>query len=249
MPELYQEQAAWKLTRGKAEVSFWNSGTRARHSGMPVSRRAAMVALLAGALAAGCSNGKVEEPAAESPIAEALGLGYDPLRGSTSNPGALGEQILEEMRRQEEAIASCMQEAGFEYVPFVPESSGQLRLMDDELRFDTREWYAKYGFFLTTAAFPQSAVGSDLVGFDDSGLNDLNSGPNREIFDAMAPPEQEAYLHALYGDLPAVGGSSAGEGGEARARGDARAMFAPTPSSAPARCSSRSSPTSSPIWS
>jgi hypothetical protein len=168
--------------------------------------RSVLVGALAFGLAAtACGNEETTTEAAESPLSEFLG---------TDVFGGFGEfdeaAFVEQQRVEEEKIAECMAEQGFEYIP-VDRSQYSSFINDSVEQFGTREYAETRGFGVTTERFSQSEVGPDLIGYDDSFLNatddeDGFSDPNQEIVAAMDPGTQQAYYEALYGaedDFPA----------------------------------------------
>ncbi len=77
--------------------------------------------------------------------------------------------MIAEQNQIEEVIAACMREEGFEYQPV---DQSQFMMFggpgEGELPWFSPEWVEKYGFGISTQTFPQSEVGPDLVGYDDS---------------------------------------------------------------------------------
>ena len=136
------------------------------------------------------------DAAASSPLAEYFGQDFG------SDPEQAQAQAVEIERARQEAIAACMKREGFEYVPQDP---AQFMVFEspDGLEYGSDEWTAKYGFGITTQRFPQSALGPDLVGYDDSQMGPGSDDPNMKIQEALSPEEQAAYQEALYGDMSA----------------------------------------------
>ncbi len=97
---------------------------------------------------------------------------------------------LQTRRDEEQAIASCMQALGFDYVAVDPSNDG--RAQKDALRaMPPGEFAAQYGYGIST------------VDFNDSAVVD----PNDTIVNAMTVPELSAYFHALYGDMVSIDGN------------------------------------------
>lgn len=132
---------------------------------------------------------------ATSPLAEYFGQDY-------GNDEQAQARIVEEERVRQEAIAACMKREGFEYIPQDPSQYVQFESPDGE-EYGSDEWTAKYGFGISTQRFPQSALGPDLVGYDESQFGPDIEDPNQKIQEALSPEEQAAYQEALYGDMSA----------------------------------------------
>ena len=114
----------------------------------------------------------------------------------------------EQQRQVQEAIAVCMSEQGFEYIPVDTSAQNAFfeEQLEDELDYGSAEWTAKYGFGVTTQRFTQGQVGPDLVAnpynFDTN--VDSPADPNQDYIDSLGPNEQEAYFGALYGNEQGV---------------------------------------------
>ena len=122
-----------------------------------------------------------------SPLGEYLAAAWG--LGMTSEERT--QQLHDRLRQQEELVARCMAEQGFEYVPYVD-------LVDVdfvERRPDDREWVAEWGFGIVRQALspaadePQEAV----------------SNPNTERVAGYSPAQRAAWEKALFGDLDAMG--------------------------------------------
>lgn len=140
-----------------------------------------------------------------SPIQEFLGVDYSNFDSDESQA-----HFAEQEREAQESIAVCMRELGWEYTP-VDNSQfvgGFDPFAADGLEWGSDEWVEKYGFGITTQSFPQSQVGPDLIGFDDSemfgpgGEGDGFEDPNQPYVESLSQAEQEAYYSDLYGDGP-----------------------------------------------
>ena len=139
-----------------------------------------------------------------TPLAAFLGEPEDPLLAGGNSVADLNAMVFQESMDRELAISTCMAKEGFEYVAYVPPSTTAFNFRD-EVGVDpgTREWAERYGFGLTTFAFPQSRVGDGLVGYDDrSVLESFRSNPNDAIVQALSDAEFDKYSQALHGDLP-----------------------------------------------
>ncbi|MEZ5411112.1 MAG: hypothetical protein R2761_23990 [Acidimicrobiales bacterium] len=142
---------------------------------------------------AGTGGGDGE--AVASPLSEYFGQA-----DYANDPEQAQAQMVEEERARQEAIAACMKREGFEYIPQDPSQYIQFGPTEGE-EYGSDEWTAKYGFGISTQRFPQSALGPDLVGYDDSEVGPDIEDPNAKIQEALSPEEQAAYQEALYGDM------------------------------------------------
>lgn len=140
------------------------------------------------------------ELAYESPLGEFLG--WD--QGADFDEEAAQAEWAEQEREVQEAVASCMSEQGFEYVPI--DSSAQTVFFEEQfgegLEWGSGEWTAKYGFGVSTQRFSQEQVGPDLVGNNYSAQSIGEEGfsdPNQEYVESLGENEQQAYFEALYG--------------------------------------------------
>lgn len=153
---------------------------------------------VAAAVAAACSGqdgdpvGSAEEG---SPLAEYVGstAGYSgvgfgtPFGQGTEVPWSSDEQ-REQQRRFEEAVAECMAEEGFEYVPALGDD--QLRAYEEAAALPTEEFVKQHGYGFT-------------FGYLDSG-GESTRDPNQEIREALSPGARDAYDAAMWGDAVEV---------------------------------------------
>ena len=91
--------------------------------------------------------------------------------------------------RQEDLIAQCMNELGFEYIPYLgwhtfSPASGAWQP-------DDPDWVAEFGFGVTTSP----PGGSGVSG---SGIDILNLGPNNGVLEAMSEEGRLAWLGAFH---------------------------------------------------
>ena len=143
----------------------------------------------------------VEEVEYRSPLAEFLGQDVGGFEFDEA-------EMIEQQRRAEQAIAECMAEQGFTYIPRDPaEFMSFGGPPDEEFEPGSDAWIAKYGFGISTQRFPQSAVG-DLVGHPDDqffGPPTEIVDPNQEYLEGLSDGEREAYQEALFGLPPDFG--------------------------------------------
>ena len=157
---------------------------------------------LAGALADDPNRpASFEDLEFESPIAELLGFDF-------GDNDAMEQEFANMQREAEEVIAACMIDQGFDYSPQIMDQGffvGGPFAGSDGLAYYSDEWVAKYGFGVSTQRFPQSQVGSDLIGFDDSAMPDFDEGPqdpNQAYLESLTEGERQAYEEALWGSPP-----------------------------------------------
>ncbi len=141
------------------------------------------LALLAGS--AGCGGQAEPSPAAVEPGPAEVYL--------EAGTGYSSEDAPELTVRFEEAVAACMLEQGFEYVPYV-----EGHAMVDDAAIDpppgSRAFAEQFGYGF--AAVPEG------MRVESSGGN-----PNEAITAAMSPEAFDSYVRALWGDDAAEGAS------------------------------------------
>jgi len=132
-----------------------------------------------------------EEVAAQrtiSPLEEYLSLVW----GTNVSEEERARQANELSTRQEELVAQCMQEAGFEYHPNPP--ADIVTTPANIWRPDDREWVAQYGYGLVHS--PTAELGEAQPVYDD------DEDPNQEFVASLSDAERDAYFETLYG--PAI---------------------------------------------
>ena len=123
----------------------------------------------------------------ESPLSEYLSAVY----GGDLSPEEQERKATEEMARQEELVAQCMQEEGFEYTPNTAGISyGSSE--DVEYEPDDREWVAKYGYGAVNSPWNEQPQPTEEAMVD----------PNADYVSALSESEQAAFYEALYGPQP-----------------------------------------------
>lgn len=163
-----------------------------------MTRRCVTIAtvVVAGIALVGCSagsNGPDDDAGsandeASSPLAEYLGQspfagGFGQQVGDDWEPS---EQDRLNHRRYEEAVADCMQEAGFEYVPRTMDLSGTPATYDEAYSLEPAEFAAQYGYGITTLMFTAE--------------NNQVTDPNEQIRSALSPSARQAYEATLWGE-------------------------------------------------
>lgn len=146
------------------------------------SRSAPALALGALLLLAGCSADGTEKSEAEvttSPLEEYLGSLYE------MDPAAMAAEQTE----IENSIATCMSEAGFEYIPRQVEES-EYDWAEEEASVDreTKEWVAKNGYGMTMSEEDMEPVEEEMP-----------EDPNMDYVDSLSETAQTAYYEALNG--------------------------------------------------
>jgi hypothetical protein len=101
--------------------------------------------------------------------------------------GLSDQEFTDKVEQTQSLIASCMREAGFEYVPVDVNTiiAAQQRVRT-EPGFTRRTYKEKWGLAVTTR--------------NDDPVRDTGLGPNLAIMKALPQTDQEAYLQTLLGD-------------------------------------------------
>jgi len=116
---------------------------------------------------------------------------------------AEAQQLEQELERNtQELIAQCMHEAGFDYVPFVPEPEPIVEV--EEERPDDLDWVTQWGYGLLWS--PGGSIQAVPIG----GIGEDN--PNYELLNSLSEAERAAYQIAL--DGPPLSPVADGESGE-----------------------------------
>jgi len=151
---------------------------------------AALSALTAGALVlTGCS-GSDDDPATaeqDSPLTGYLTAAY----GGDLSPEEQERQFAEQQEQQEELVALCMQEQGFEYAP-ATQSSSFSSADGTEWEPDDREWVSQYGYGAVRSPFTDEPSTAEEEYVD----------PNGDYVASLSESEQTAFYEALYGPQP-----------------------------------------------
>ena len=146
-----------------------------------VGKRVAVVGAAA-LLVAGCGdgNGDVGEPQTLESF-----LGFD------GDAAEMQAQAEAQQREMEEAIAACMAEEGFEYVPRDTGAVFAQLEADPRQQLSEEEFREQYGYGISTIDRSEMMVAPDP---DDD--------PNHQIQQDMDEAEREAYQRALHGEPP-----------------------------------------------
>lgn len=114
--------------------------------------------------------------------------------GATTLPGIkefglTEEQFADHVERAQQAIADCMAEAGFEYIPVDVRTveAAQARVRQDP-GFTRRTYKEKWGLGVTTRV--------------DNPVRDIGLGPNLDIWNGLPEADREAYARARWGEDP-----------------------------------------------
>lgn len=169
-----------------------------RRASAPLSALAALALLLSGCSGSeGNDSGSSADAREESPLAKYLNAAY----GADLSPEEQEETFAEQQREQEELVAQCMQEEGFEYTPATDTgmffSSGE----DMEWKPDDREWVSQYGYGAVESPFSEEPPPEEE--FVD---------PNADYVASLSESEQAAFYEALHGPMPTE--EEMAEGGE-----------------------------------
>jgi hypothetical protein len=100
--------------------------------------------------------------------------------------GMTDEALVKSIERTESLIASCMTEAGFEYVPIDPVTfRGAMDALTSAPGLTDAEFVAQYGYGLTTLPPTRAFTAGE---------------ENARIFDQLSAADQIAYKRTLWGD-------------------------------------------------
>jgi hypothetical protein len=173
---------------------------------MPYRRSLGFVVVSLVALAACSSNGGAETESDDSPLAEYMGPNAVSFEGggmSFSYGGAAEteeyvptEEELQQQREFENLVQRCMQDEGFEYVPYVVDPSDWDHPFEDAYALPPDEFAEQYGYGISTLYMAES---------------DMPDDPNEEIRRGLSQQALAEYERALYGDMA---GQESSEGEE-----------------------------------
>ncbi|HSV37361.1 MAG TPA: hypothetical protein VLI04_01255 [Nocardioidaceae bacterium] len=105
----------------------------------------------------------------------------------TKEFGLTPEEFQEHIEKTQTAIAKCMTDEGFEYIPVDVQTveAAQARVRTDP-GYTRRTYKEKWGLGVTTRL--------------DNPVRDTGLGPNLQIHDSLPKSEQDAYFQTLFGD-------------------------------------------------
>ena len=91
-------------------------------------------------------------------------------------------------KEQEELVAACMADEGFEYIPV--DQSQYTSFSDDDVDRDTEEWVAEHGYGMQQSPEEIEEMNEQATEYVD---------PNQDYVMALSESEQTAYYEVLYG--------------------------------------------------
>ena len=153
---------------------------------------AAAVALAACGGSSSAEGDDASEPTGEEPTTVAAFFGFDP-----NDPDTAAANSARLNMRQQELVAACMTNQGFEYVSAVPPIGGQ------DFVFDEEEYAREQGFGISTSIDWLTGDGASGGGatVEFGTTLDQWTNPNDAIVEALSESEQEAYTNTLYGEI------------------------------------------------
>lgn len=154
-----------------------------------MTRRFPALLLLAAAGAlvlTACTSEGGEATTTLSPIEQYMSAGQGTDLGDEERQAAGDAWLLE----NEELIAGCMKDAGFEYVPHAPTPVGFDFNSLGSAELDDPDWIERYGYGIVYAPDREEIV--------------IASDPNEEIVASLSDAERTAYYVALAGGSSAV---------------------------------------------
>ena len=118
--------------------------------------------------------------------------GWDPNQQETASE--LQARAERESREQQEFIAACMSELGFNYTPVPMTVTVQVADPTAGPQQGTLEWAEQWGYGISTDPWSEGAGGGTSWGWGPAGED-----PNQAMVDAMSDAEREAWNEALWG--------------------------------------------------
>jgi len=118
--------------------------------------------------------------------------GWDPNQQETASE--IQTRVERESREQQESIAACMSELGFNYTPVPMTVTVQVADPTTGPQQGTLEWAQQWGFGISTDPWSEGAGGGTSWGWSPAGED-----PNQALVDAMSDAEREAWNEALWG--------------------------------------------------
>lgn len=138
----------------------------------------------------GCAGPSADELSYEdSPLGQYLSSAY----GGDLSEEEQQKKWEEQQRAQEELMAECMAEQGFEYKPNVQNAGTSISGEDIEWEPEKKEWVEKYGYGIVNSPYSENA---------DEGSAEEYVDPNQEYIESLSESEQTAYYETAYGVPP-----------------------------------------------
>ena len=160
---------------------------RTRRALAPLSAMAALALLLSGCSGSDAeATGSSDSAEQDSPLSKYLSAVW----GGDLSPEEQEQKFAEEQRKQEELVAECMQEQGFEYTP-ATDTGTYFSGDGTEWKPDDREWVAQYGYGAVKSPFSEEPAPEEE--FVD---------PNADYVASLSESEQTAFYEALHGPMP-----------------------------------------------
>ncbi|WP_053206372.1 hypothetical protein [Jiangella muralis] len=162
---------------------------------------------------AGQSGDGEELSPLEQYLGKDSGLTGDGAMAISFSAADMGEEERQQMRQVEELVATCMEEAGFEYIPVDPGSDeGSDDPFADAYALPPDEFARKYGYGMTTLMDTGTAPETE------------DADPNAAIRDGLSETALDAYNRALFGEAVEMSGDG---GAVAIAPGEEGELAAP----------------------
>ena len=166
-----------------------------------VFRSGALLAALSLALAA-CSSGDTGATSASSGTPEPTPGPTLAYRGPLTEylapveDALTGEEATRVMNAEwQEGIATCMADAGFEYIPYIAPETIHYYVSD----YGTRDWVARRGYDLSGGMMEGPEREAWIRSTEANDARPLSVDPNKAIYDQLSEGTQAAYDLALHG--------------------------------------------------
>lgn len=164
-------------------------------SGRSLGRIGGAALASAALLLAACTQTSLQAPGAGEPTPATGQVSSSSSPSATRLPGIkefglTEEQFIAHVEKVEATIATCMADAGFEYVPVDVQTVERAQMyVRSDPEVSRHDYHQRWGYGETTR-------------FDDP-VRTVGLGPqNLRIFEALPPSDQEAYNFHLFGEDP-----------------------------------------------